>query len=156
MKRSLDISRINFLGASADHAVSLAVRSVAGLLIAFGGGFVGMIAGSLFIPSIAQGEFLPLLVRVLIIGLGTALGASLAWLTFFADRWKSGLALVCSFAGGSIGGLIAFYVAESTGDNPDTQMLIREITQATIVGAAIGSNLLPAAIGAVVPRHWRN
>lgn len=139
-----------------DHTASLVIRTLVGFPFAYVGGFIGMIAGSLFIPSINQNDFLPLFIRVVLIGIGTTAGASVTWLTFLLEWPKRTVLIAASFVGGTGAGLIAFYSSEALTGNSDLYILVREITQSTIIGAAIGANALAVVIGAFAPRQWRS
>lgn len=139
-----------------DHTVSVSVRSLVGLPLAYLGGFIGTITGSFLIPSITQDEFFPLLVRVMLIGAGTTIGALATWLTFLLEWPKRSIMIAALFTAGTGSGLIAFYWSEAFTGNSDLYILVREITQSTIVGAAIGTNVIAVAIGVAAPRHWRS
>ncbi len=119
-------------------------------------GFVGMILGSLVVPSINQNEFVPLFIRVLLIGAGTTAGTAAVWIAFLIDWQKRSLMIAVMLTAGVGSALAAFYWSDAFTGNSDLYIRVREITQSTIVGAVIGTNVLALAIGIVAPRAWRS
>jgi hypothetical protein len=115
-----------------------------------------MIIGSFLIPTIGQNDFLPLFVRVLMIGAGATIGASAPWLTFMLEWPKRMILAVAIFIGASTGGLIAFYASEELTGNSDLYILVREITQSTIIGAVIAGLIIALLVGMASPRAWRS
>jgi hypothetical protein len=138
-----------------DHTVSLAVRSIVGLLISFIAGFLGMIVENYLIPPIGKSDFMALFWGVLIIALFAMTGAAFTWFNFLLDRRKTAFLLLASLTGGIVSGIIAYYWSENTTAGSDPYIQIREITQSTVLGVAVGTNLLPLVIGIVAPRTWR-
>lgn len=139
-----------------DHYVSLAIRTVVGLPLAYVAGFIGMITGGFLIPSIAGDDLLPILTRVFLIGLAVTVGVLATWLTFLLDWQKRSLLVAVVLAGGVTGGIIAFYWSDAFTGNSDLYIRVREITQSTVIGTVIGANLLALLLGFFAPRHWRS
>jgi hypothetical protein len=146
---------IRFEGVTTDFLVSVFYRAAVGLVLAYGLGFLGMFVGGFLIPRAAPGDLFPLILRIVLIALGTTVGIAAVWFTFLFDRWKSAALMAAAFAGSVGAGLIAFYWAEPYSSDAVLYSRILEITQTTLIGATIGANLIPLLVGFATPRHWR-
>ena len=135
---------------------SLAARTVVSLITAYLGAFMGTVTGSLLIPAIADGDFLPLLARMLLIGMGATVGIGIVWFNVFIDRIRTGVLLAVSLTGAIISGYIAFYWSDAFTGDSDLYIRVREITQSTIIGAVIGANVLAFIASLVAPKTWRS
>lgn len=139
-----------------EHTVSILVRFVVGLITAYIGGFLAMITGSVLVPPVSEGDFLPLLVRIVLIGIGTAAGAAAVWFNMLIDWPRTWLLIAVAFAGGVAAGYISYYWSDAFTGPSDLYIRVREITQSTLIGATLGANILAALFGFAVPRGWRN
>jgi hypothetical protein len=139
-----------------EHVASLTIRTLVAFPLAYVGGYLGMILGSFLIPSINREEFLPLLLRVLMIGFGVTAGVSVSWLSFMLEWPKRTVLAAAIFLGASTGGLIAYFASEELTGNSDFYILVREITHSTILGTVIAALLIALLMGMAAPRRWRS
>ncbi len=139
-----------------EFVTSLAARAIVSLITGYIGAFLGTIAGSLLVPPIGDGDFLPLLARIVLIAGGASTGVAAVWFNVMLDWPRSGLLIGSAFCGAMIAGYTAFYWSDAFTGNSDLYIRVREITQSTIIGAVIGANVLAFAFSLAAPRSWRN
>ena len=121
---------------------------------AFVAGLLGMVVGGQMIPSPGEGDYLALVVRLVVIGLGAMTGAAVGWVMYQNDRYLAVTLLAVSLAGSVIAGWIALEVAEATVEGPDAFNLVKEISRRTVLGAALGATLAPLMFSVLAPRRW--
>ena len=133
----------------------LAVRIAVALPISRVAAFIGNIFNSILVPSPVAGEISAFLVRMAVMGFFAATGGMIAWFNLFES--KRGALLVWSVAGvgGLLGALVAYYIGDRYIDHPDVYILNQRLSQAVLLGAAIGANALATILAIMASRTGR-
>ena len=121
----------------------LVVRVVVGGVAAGLLAFAGYVFSNLFLPPAGSEDQLLVNLRLIFVGAGAGLGALAGWAIRDETRPPLPLVMTVALIGGFLGGWIGLMFAEDTSNVIDLWTRHLQITQATILSAAIGANILP-------------
>ena len=124
-------------------SVRVVVGGVAAGLLAF----AGYIFSNLFLPPSGAEEQLLVNLRLIFVGAGASIGALAGWSIRDETRPPMPLIVVLALVGGFLGAWIGLIFAEGTSNVYDLWTQHLQITQATILSAAVGANILPLIAG---------
>lgn len=130
----------------------LVVRVVVGMPVGLVAGFVGNIFNSVVVPSPVAGDVSAFVARMVVIGMFTATGGMLAWFNLFESKRGALLVWSISGVGAVLGALAAYYIGTRVIDHPDVYILSLRLSQAVLLGAALGSNAAAALLAIVASR----
>jgi hypothetical protein len=132
-----------------EAAIHLGIRVLVGAiasgLLAFG----GYIMSNLFVPPAHGDEYGLINIRLLFVALGAGVGSLAGWTIRDENRPPMWLATVFALVGGFLGAWIGMWFAEGTNDFYDIWTRHLQITQATVLSAAVGANVLVLAFASV-------
>ena len=127
-------------------AVRVTVGGVAAGLLAF----AGYVFSNLFLPPAGSEDQLLVNLRLVFVGAGAGFGALAGW--SIRDETMPPLPLVIALAliGGFLGAWIGLIFAEGTSNVFDLWTRHLQVTQATILSAAVGANVLPLVMAGLM------
>ena len=126
------------------------VRAVVGGVAAGLFAFVGYVLSNLFLPPAGSEEQLLVNLRLIFVGAGAGLGALAGWSIRDETRPPLPLVIAAALIGGFLGAWVGLIFAEGTSNVIDLWTRHLQITQATILSAAIGANLLPFVLAGLM------
>ena len=133
----------------------LAMRVVVGLPIALVAAFVGNIFNGIIVPSPVAGDILAFLARIAVIGTFASSGALIGWFNLFESKRGAALVWSVASAGGVLGALAAYYIGDRYIDHPDVYILNQRLSQAILLGAALGANIMATLLAITSSRLSR-
>lgn len=133
----------------------LAVRLVVGLPIGLAAGFIGNIVNGIVVPSPVAGDISAFLARMAVIGIFASTGGMIAWFNLFGSKRGAGLVWSVAAVGGLLGALAAYYIGDSVIENHDIYILSQRLSQAVLLGAALGANTAATLLAIVASRLGR-
>jgi len=131
----------------------LTLRAIVGLLMAGLLSFAGYIISNLFLPPAGTEEHMLVNIRLVFVGAGGGFGALAGWSIRDDTRPPMLLLFVVAMIGGFLGGWVGLMFAEGTSNVIDLWTRHLHVTQATILSAAVGANLLLLITGGFAA--WR-
>ena len=120
----------------------LIVRVLVGLTSGGLFSFGGYILNNLFVPPAGAGEQTLVNLRLILVGAGAGLGAMAGWSVRDETRPPMPLVIVVGLIGSFLGAWVGLIFTEGTTNVIDLWTRHLHVTQATIISAAVGANLL--------------
>ena len=120
----------------------IVVRVVVGTVSAGLLAFVGYVFSNLFVPPAGSEEHVLINIRLLFVAAGAGFGTLAGWSIRDDTRPPMLLATVVALIGGFLGAWIGLIFAEGTNHAFDVWTRHLQLTQATVLSAAAGANIL--------------
>ncbi|NQU96502.1 MAG: hypothetical protein HQ548_02500 [Chloroflexi bacterium] len=128
----------------------IAVRVVVGTVSAGLLAFVGYVFSNLFVPPTGSGEHVLVNIRLLFVAAGAGFGTLAGWSIRDDTRPPMFLVAVVALIGGFLGAWIGLIFAEGTNHAFDVWTRHLQLTQATVLAAAVGANILPLIVSSLM------
>ena len=128
----------------------VAVRVVVGTVSAGLLAFAGYVFSNLFVPPTGSEEHVLVNIRLLFVAAGAGFGTLAGWSIRDDTRPPMFLVAVVALIGGFLGAWIGLIIAEGTNHAFDVWTRHLQLTQATVLAAAVGANILPLIVSCLM------
>ena len=128
----------------------VAVRVVVGTVSAGLLAFAGYVFSNLFVPPTGSEEHVLVNIRLLFVAAGAGFGTLAGWSIRDDTRPPMFLVAVVALIGGFLGAWIGLIIAEGTNHAFDVWTRHLQLTQATVLAAAVGANILPLIVSSLM------
>mgnify|MGYP006919306989 CR=1 FL=1 len=124
----------------------LALRVIFGLPIALVAGFIGGVFNNVAVPAQIDGDVPDFLAPLIVTSIFAAVGGMIAWFNRFDSKRGTVLMWAVSTVGGLLGALVAYYIGDRYIGPVDLHVLNKRLSQAVLIGAAVGVNVTAAIV----------